>query len=323
MARSIALVLILCQVVACRPSAGPVGEDDDAQPPAPGSTPRELRVSAGEPGSGFGSAVALGDRGAWTSAPHGSLSRVFQLDPVAGASEQLVSDGRIGLALATDIDGALLIGAPLLGDGAVLDIAGEPVLVGNGVGRAIARGPVALDANGWTDGAGRRTDTVARGASIASAAALVGVGFPHGSTSARIGDADVPRIYDSEGFSIAAGDLDGDGVPEWAVGAPQANVVRILSSDGASLGELEGSGRYGAALSMADIDGDGRSELLVGAPRAAGDSGEAILYGSDLSERTRYEGRPGDRLGTSVALAHDGILLGAPGGAGMSGAVVW
>lgn len=323
MARRIALLLAVCQVAACRANEGPEAQDDDEEPPVEGPAPQELRLSVGEAGSGFGSAVALSDLGAWASAPHGPISRVFQLDPVAGASERLASEGRIGLALATDIDGALLVGAPLFGDGAVLDITGATVMAGNGVGRAVAQGPVALDATGWADAAGGQTATLARGVSIASADPLVGIGFPHGDVSALIGDAGVPRVYESEGFSIAVGDLDGDGAPEWALGAPQADVVRVLSVDGTPLGEVAGRGRFGAAVSMADLDGDGRSELLVGAPRAAGDAGQAILYGSDLLERARYEGQPGDRLGTSVALARDAVLLGAPGGPGSPGAVLW
>lgn len=323
MPRRIALPLLLLIATACRPGVDKADEDDDAGTTDPDPGPADLRIEGEVPDAGFGSAVALSGAGAWTSAPFGDPARVFSLDPEAGAHLLFESDGRAGLALATDRDGDLLVGAPLRGDGAVLDRNGDPLMEGGGVGRAVAAGPVALYDAGWTDGAGGGTEMTARPTSIATVAGTVGLGFAHAEASALLGDMLVAREHESGGFALAGGDLDGDGRPEWAIGAPQAGVVRIVGPTGTPISTLTGEGRFGAALAMADIDGDGRVELLVGAPRADGDAGEAILYSSELAELRRVGGQAGDRLGTAVALDAKGLLLGAPGGPGQPGAVVW
>ena len=322
MPHRIVFPLLFCTATACSGRASKVDQDDDEGSTDTDDAPVQVRIVGDVPGAGFGAAVALSDAGAWASAPHGSPARVFALDPETGATLLLEADGRAGLVLATQMSGDLLVGAPLLGDGAVLDGDGTALLEGGGVGRGVAAGPIALTAGGWTDG-GTDVALDARATSITLAAGQVGLGFAHGSDSARLGGIQITREHASEGFAIAAGDLDGDGSPEWAIGAPQAGAVRVLGTNGEDLGTLRGAGRFGAALAMADIDGDGRAELLIGAPRANGDAGEAILYGSDLVERARIPGERGDRLGAAVALGGGGLLVGAPGGPDSPGAVVW
>lgn len=317
------LTLLLMSLGACAGRTDGGGPSDGDPTPGDDPDPGLLRMEGDVPDAGLGSAVALSGAGAWASAPHGPEAVVFLLDPDAGLIPQITAGGRAGLTLGTDHTGSLLIGAPLLGDGAVLDREGNAVFQGEGVGLGVGPGPIALDAGGWTDGAGGGVRTGARPSSIAVAGTQVAVGMAFGPHSALIGTLTVPREHPSEGFAIAGGDLDGDGVPEWAIGAPQAGIVRVLTGRGEPVAELDGEGRFGAALSMADLDGDGRAELLVGAPRASSDAGEAVLYDGDLQELHRFRGMPSDRLGTAVALAPEGVLLGAPGGPGHPGAVVW
>jgi hypothetical protein len=132
----------------------------------------------------------------------------------------------------------------------------------------------------------------------------------------------------------AAGDVDGDGTPDLAVGAPfadgpgtDAGVAYVFS--GASVGAvsadeafltLEGvpGSRAGSALAaVGDVNGDGVDDLLVGAPRDASGGSRAgaaalVLGGLDLSgARTlaeadvRLEGAAYDRAGSAVAAAGD------------------
>jgi hypothetical protein len=87
------------------------------------------------------------------------------------------------------------------------------------------------------------------------------------------------------GWSVAdAGDADGDGVPDIAVGAPSAGAggVRVFSgASGALLHNLGGPGAgssFGSIVAgIGDVDGDGRSDLLIGAPNASAGRGEVRI----------------------------------------------
>ncbi|MCP4918810.1 MAG: hypothetical protein GY913_18045 [Proteobacteria bacterium] len=132
------------------------------------------------------------------------------------------------------------------------------------------------------------------------------------------------------GYSFDAGDLDGDGTPDLAIGSPTETgdraadgVLRILngpitadqdlSSDG--LTGPSAAGGAGSSVSVGDVTGDGLADVLVGAPRAqvsAFGSGAAYLIegpgtgAGELDDHYVFEGEgAGDLAGTSVFALND------------------
>ena len=161
------------------------------------------------------------------------------------------------------------------------------------------------------------------------------------------------QVLDGEyGFACAViGDMDGDGFAEFAIGANadstggrSAGRVFIFRGGDSHLGDPPAwviTGLPGDLLGFAlagggDIDADGRADLLIGAPGntdvVPGAAGRVLIaYGANpIGSRPLASlpgDGPGDRFGTSVALADldgDGrseIIAGAPGYHFDSGAV--
>jgi hypothetical protein len=152
--------------------------------------------------------------------------------------------------------------------------------------------------------------------------------------------------YDNFGTSVAsAGDINGDGIDDIAVGFPGRDYMGYHNLGGVSLysgtngsllrrfGVISGGAffqQFGASVSSAgDVDGDGRPNLIVGANTApsvieSDYAGRAFLFSSppdvhDLEVIFETVGNPCDWLGSSVArtsdMNGDGVpdfLIGAP-----------
>jgi hypothetical protein len=136
------------------------------------------------------------------------------------------------------------------------------------------------------------------------------------------------RAGDQLGTGVeAAGDTNGDGIPDVIASAPGGACAKVYSGrDGKVLLTLKAEGpndNYGNhASGVGDINRDGFADVIVGAPSnsAGGDkAGRAYIYsGKDGSLLLTLTGeRAGDGFGSAVAgfadKNHIFILVGAPG----------
>jgi hypothetical protein len=139
---------------------------------------------------------------------------------------------------------------------------------------------------------------------------------------------------DNFGWSVCSlPDIDGDSIPEVAVGAPQVlgggvGYVRLFSGQSGAVlhtfsGEAAGD-QFGLSIANAgDVNNDGTNDIVIGAPgndNGGADAGCVYVYsGSDYSELFRFEGSEGDDAGFSAAGAgdvnndsYDDVIVGAP-----------
>jgi len=326
--------LLLLLLVACPEPKGfvpdPLFQERVApaspNPPADSGTsaPVGLRVSGLELDSGFGAALLVQEDRIWVGAPHGVQGTVYRVNK-AKLTQVVTGQGRLGSSLAMGGSG-LRVGAPVRGEGlgAVVDSSGAVVVEGIGsTGLAMASGDTALIAHGggYSAGEGTLIPTPSRPTSIAQLGEQVGIGMALGPLALSVGDhsLDRPAALDEAGFSLAVGDLDGDGAQEWILGAPGAGVVHIVDPDTLEIRTTVASDHagFGFALAVCDLSGDGRDDLLVGAPGAELHTGAALLYtdllGNDSPDQLWVGTNMGDRLGTAVGCSTGLVVLGAPG----------
>jgi len=153
-----------------------------------------------------------------------------------------------------------------------------------------------------------------------------------GATGLVLWSIDGGNAHDSFGQSVVGvGDLDNDGTPDVAVGAPSHDVagsysgqVRVLSGvDGSDILVIDGLAageRLGQSLAApGDVDQDGTDDLLIGAHYATSTTGDAIagvarvFSGATGAVIWAFEGdAPGDQLGHAVAAAGDVDQDGVP-----------
>jgi hypothetical protein len=151
-----------------------------------------------------------------------------------------------------------------------------------------------------------------------------------GATSATLFEVNGLSSGDRAGRSVAAlGDVNGDGIGDFAYGAPtrsvsgpQAGGAFIVSgADGTTLHAWEGStpfGIFGFSVSNAgDLDGDGKNDLLVGAPNedpAGPDSGAVYAYSTGSSNilHVLSGANAGDKFGYTLTSVGDTDLDSIP-----------
>ena len=125
---------------------------------------------------------------------------------------------------------------------------------------------------------------------------VLGVWFGHpAGVDALVGGAAVMRGERGArlGAAVAAGDVNGDGALELAIGSPGLDRVDVVEADRAGFRSVQRirmggdrDGQFGTSLVAEDLDGDGLAELLIGSPGGA--AGGVVLHAGTpegLSER--------------------------------------
>ncbi len=121
------------------------------------------------------------------------------------------------------------------------------------------------------------------------------------------------------GAAVLLGALDAGPLPDWAVGQPGVDRVRLVLGPLVPearaedyLSDVEGGGGFGSALSAADLDGDGILDLVVGAPGRAGGAGAVFWFAGPagaprdaVDADGQLRGEDGAALGSAMAVCGD------------------
>ncbi len=135
--------------------------------------------------------------------------------------------------------------------------------------------------------------------------------FPEAPIIDRATFGEAPSTADNFGAALAAGDVNGDGLPDLIIGAPGENseagaiyiapgnrslqltsAKRFAEGDSVVGGTVSGGDEWGSSVATADFNGDHLGDVVVGAPGKSGDEGiVSVIRGSSSSALLTATGR--------------------------------